>query len=155
MKRNPNVSLIPYEEKYGMETVRMWRASMEQALGIKDTHTWAEQLNYLHEIAEKYEVYLVIEDGTGRVVGLLATDGAELDQLYIHVDYQGQGIGSRLLNKAKAMSPGKLQLYTFEVNKQAQAFYEKHGFTIIRRGVESDSGMADIRYEWVRARSPT
>jgi ribosomal protein S18 acetylase RimI-like enzyme len=148
MKMRCRVNLIPYQENYGLETVQMWRASMEQALGIKDPHSWDDQLNYLHEIAEKNEIFLAIEAESGQVVGMMATDGSELDQLYIHVDYQGQGIGTMLLNKAKAMSPGTLQLYTFEVNKQAQAFYEKHGFTIIQRGVESNSGMDDIRYEW-------
>lgn len=143
------ITIVAYDEKYALATVKMWRASMEQALGIIDHHSWAEQLAYLGEIAQKYDVYLAVERATDQVVGLMAVGGSELDQLYIHVDYQGLGIGSRLLNLAKKLSPGTLQLYTFEVNKKAQAFYEKHGFTILWRGVESESGLADIRYEWV------
>jgi ribosomal protein S18 acetylase RimI-like enzyme len=123
---------------------------MEKALNFKDEHSWEEQLAYLESIAQQYRVFLAFDEDTKKVVGFMAVGGTELDQLYIHVDYQGQGIGSHLLNMAKELSPGKLQLYTFEVNKGAKSFYEKHGFNILSRGIESQSGMADIRYEWVK-----
>ena len=144
------INIIDYDDKYALETVQMWRASMERALGVKDQHSWEEQLEYLKSIMQKYRVHLALEAENDKVVGMMATGGTELDQLYIHVDYQGKGIGSRLLELAKESSPGKLQLYTFEVNKGAQTFYEKHGFKIIHRGIEPESGMADIRYEWVK-----
>ena len=150
MNAKQSFKIIEYEEQYAWDTVKMWRASMEKALGIKDPHTWEEQVNYLNEIRQKYQVYLAIEEEAGKVAGMMAVGGTELDQLYIHVDYQGLGLGLQMLNLAKELSPGKLQLYTFEVNKQAQSFYEKHGFTIIGRGIESNSGMADIRYEWLK-----
>ena len=147
---NQPVKIIEYDEKYALETVKMWRASLEKALGVEDRHSWEEQMNYLKAIMKEYRGYLAIEKHSDKVVGMMAVGGSELDQLYIHVDYQGMGIGTQLLNLAKELSPGKLQLFTFEVNKKAQRFYEKHGFTVIRRGMESHSGMADIRYEWVR-----
>ncbi len=148
------IKIIEYNEIYALNTVRMWRASMEAALGIKDTHSWAEQLGYLQQIAAKHRLYLALDEATNQVVGMMAVGGSELDQLYIHVDYQGRGIGTRLLNLAKALSPGTLLLYTFAVNQPAQRFYEKHGFTISARGIESQSGLADIRYAWVRDQAP-
>jgi len=150
MKTRQNFKIIKYEEMYALDTVKMWRASMEQALGVKDAHSWEAQLDYLKKLAQEYNVYLGLEEQTNQVVGLLVVGGTELDQLYVHVDYQGLGIGTQLLNLAKALSPGKLQLYTFAVNRKAQVFYEKHGFTIIDRGIESNSGLADIRYEWLK-----
>jgi len=155
-KSNP-INIIEYREEYAWPTVRMWRASMEQALGVKDPHTWEGQVNYLNHLATTYTIYLAINNATqeetgsevGQVVGFIVFGDTELDQLYIHVDYQGMGIGPRLLALAKEQSPGKLQLYTFAVNENAQRFYERHGFYIIGRGIERESGMADIRYEWV------
>ena len=149
MSLNQQVKIIEYDKKYALETVKIWRASMEKAFGVKDQHSWEEQLDYLKTIMNEYRGYLVIENSSDKIIGMMAVGGSELDQLYIHVDYQGMGIGTQLLNLAKELSPGKLQLFTFEVNKKAQRFYEKHGFTIIRRGIENQSGMADIRYEWV------
>ncbi len=39
-------------------------------------------------------------------------------------------------------------MYTFEVNKIAQGFYEKNGFKIIGRGYENEEKLPDIQYEW-------
>jgi ribosomal protein S18 acetylase RimI-like enzyme len=152
MKTSQHINIIEYDEKYAFDTVKMWRASIEKALGVTDPHSWEEQLEYLKAIVTANRVYLGIEEPTDKVVAMMAVGGSELDHLYVHVDYQGLGIGTRLLNVAKELSPGRLQLYTFEINKMAQLFYERHGFVIIGRGVESQSGMADIRYEWVKDR---
>lgn len=151
MPHNNSINIIPYEERYTWPTVHMWRASMERALDIQDQHTWEEQTNYLRHLATTCTVYLAVETETDQVVGFIVFHGTELEQLYIHVDYQGMGIGLRLLNLAKERSPSKLQLYTFAVNEKAQRFYERNGFYIIGRGIEKESGMADIRYEWVKA----
>lgn len=144
------IIVIDYNNHYALATVQMWRASMEQALGITDHHTWQEQLDYLERLAQTNSVRLAVDQATNQVVGIMAVEGAELNQLYIHTEYQGRGIGTQLLDLAKALSPGQLYLYTFEVNKKAQRFYEQHGFIIIGRGVEQESGMADIRYQWVK-----
>ena len=60
------------------------------------------------------------------------------------------GIGSRLLQMAKELSPENLQLFTFVINKGAQAFYEKHGFTIVDRGYENEENLPDLKYEWIK-----
>lgn len=83
------------------------------------------------------------------VVGMIAYSDREISQLYIHIEYQGIGIGRALLDKAKAKSRGKLTLYTFEVNKNAQQFYEKYGFEEISRGHEKEENLPDIQYEWL------
>ena len=151
MDEGLDIRIVEYETMYALETVRMWRASVEAALGMKDKHTWAQQLGYLAEIVREYQVYVAIDNRTDRLVGMMAMAGTELDHLYVHVDYQRRGIGTRLIELTKALSPGMLRLYTFEVNTGAQEFYQRNGFRIIGRGVEKASGMADIRYEWVKA----
>ena len=87
-----SIEVVEYDEKYALETVKMWRASMEKALGVKDSHTWEEQLAYLAHLVEQYTVLLAIDEGEDKVVGQMVVGGTELDQLYIHVDYQGCGI---------------------------------------------------------------
>ena len=73
----------------------------------------------------------------------------EVSHLYIHNDYQALGIGQTLLDKAKKQSSGRLTLNTFEVNKNAQWFYEKNRFKIIARGYENEENLPDIQYEWI------
>ncbi len=43
----------------------------------------------------------------------------------------------------------RLTLYTFEVNENAQRFYEKHGFKVIGKGHENEENLPDIQYEWI------
>lgn len=146
-----DIKLIDYDDKYALDAVRMWRASKEQALGIKDVHDFDDHLDFLRtKLSKENQIYLAIDERTDRVVGIMAQNGSELNQLYIHVDYQRRGIGSRLLQRAKELSPGKLQLFTFAVNSGAQAFYEKHGFAVIGRDHENEENLPDLRYEWVK-----
>jgi len=150
MSTGANIKIIAYADQYALGAVSMWRDSKEQALGVKDVHGFDDHLGFLRtKLIKENKVYLAIDEQTDSVVGITAIAGTELNQLYIHVGYLRMGIGSRLLKIAKELSPGKLQLFTFVVNKGAQAFYEKHGFTIIGRGYENEENLPDIRYEWV------
>jgi ribosomal protein S18 acetylase RimI-like enzyme len=86
-----------------------------------------------------------------QVVGFLALDGEDLDQLYLLPGSYRQGIGSALLAKAKEASPRRLHLYTFQVNARARAFYEAHGFRAVRFGDGSlnEEREPDVLYEWL------
>ena len=151
MSERPEIEIIDYDDKYARDAVKMWRDSKEKAIGQKDIHGFEEHLAFLRFVLVKEnKVFLAIDKETGTVAGLMAVKGNELDQLYIHNDYQKKGIGSRLLNLAKEMSPGKLELFTFEINTNARAFYEKHGFKIIGRNFENEENLPDIKYEWVK-----
>ena len=125
----------------------MWRASKQQAIGQKEIHDFDNHVYFLNNILrEQFDIDIAIIDE--EVVGMIAYNDREINQLYIHINYQGIGIGRTLLNKAKAQSSGKLTLYTFEVNKKAQLFYEKNGFKIVGKGHENEENLPDIQYEW-------
>lgn len=143
--------LITYDVKHADELVRMWRASFERAVGVKDPHDFESQIQYLNTtVLPEHRVRLVLDKETRAVVGFLAASEAFVAQLYVHVDYQGRGIGSWLLDLAKVESGGRLRLYTFEVNEGAQRFYGARGFVVIKRGFEKDWQLKDIEYEGVR-----
>jgi ribosomal protein S18 acetylase RimI-like enzyme len=85
-----------------------------------------------------------------RIVGMAVIDPGELDQLYVAPDRLGLGIGTRLLEHAKRLSPHGLGLYTFQVNGRARRFYERHGFVVesLGDGSANEEGQPDIRYVW-------
>lgn len=150
MGNQASIHIIRYEKMYASETTEMWRRSKEQALGVKEQHSFENHLNYLQErLVQENQVFLALDTLLNKVVGLLAVNGEWINQLYIHIGYQQQGIGTRLLNLAKEISPDRLKLFTFEVNTNAQKFYEKHGFRIIGRGIAAEEQLPDIEYEWV------
>ncbi|MFP7300214.1 GNAT family N-acetyltransferase [Neobacillus niacini] len=141
------IIITPFDPKYAEQTVQMWRESKEKAIGQKEIHSFENHVNFLtHILVKNYQIDLALMDQ--KVVGMIAYNHTEVSQLYIHNDYQGIGIGQTLLEKAKTHSIGRLTLYTFEVNKAAQVFYEKHGFKIISKGHENEENLADILYEW-------
>ncbi|MCC5803578.1 GNAT family N-acetyltransferase [Rossellomorea vietnamensis] len=139
--------IIPFDPQHAGETVNMWRESKERAIGQKEKHSVESHLHFLTGILpEEFTIDLAMAEG--KVVGMAAYNETEIGQLYIHVEYQGFGIGQMLLDKAKAMSSGRLSLYTFEVNHNARKFYEKNGFVVIGRGHENEENLPDILYEW-------
>ncbi|GHH99316.1 hypothetical protein AM1BK_28590 [Neobacillus kokaensis] len=140
-------SIIQYIPKYAEETVVMWRDSKEQAIGQKEIHSFENHVDFLmHVLSKQFQIDLVLVDD--KVVGMIAYNDKEINQLYIHIDYQGLGIGQTLLDKVKGQCSGRLTLYTFEVNEKAQRFYEKNGFNIIARGHKNEENLPDILYEW-------
>ncbi|MEK4246425.1 GNAT family N-acetyltransferase [Psychrobacillus sp. FSL K6-2684] len=145
------IRITPYNSKYAEQTVEMWRDSKEQAIGQKEIHDFENHVYFLNNILpERFQIELALIDE--EVVGMIAYNDREINQLYIHLEYQGFGIGRTLLDKAKAQSSGKLILYTFEVNEKAQRFYENNEFEIISRGHENEENLPDIQYEWVSAK---
>jgi ribosomal protein S18 acetylase RimI-like enzyme len=140
--------ITQYSPTYAEQTVRMWRESKEGAIGQKEIHSFENHIYFLnHILLEQYQIDLAFIDG--KVVGMIAYNEKEVSQLYIHIDYQGIGIGQTFLDKAKKQSKGRLTLYTFEANENAQRFYEKNGFKIIGRGHENEENLPDIQYEWI------
>ncbi|WP_307479555.1 GNAT family N-acetyltransferase [Cytobacillus purgationiresistens] len=145
--KNPSLIICPYEASYANETVFMWRTSKEKAIGQKEIHSFESHIYFLnHILPENHKIFLALEND--KVVGMIAFNMNEISQLYIHIDYQGRGVGQDLLNFCKRNSRGRLKLRTFEVNKAAQGFYKKNGFVEIGRGHGNEENLPDIEYEW-------
>jgi GNAT superfamily N-acetyltransferase len=84
------------------------------------------------------------------LVGVLTLDGDDLDQLYVVPDAAGQGIGSLLVDLAKALRPDGLALWVFQSNTDAQKFYRDRGFAEVRRtaGEANEERVPDVRMVW-------
>lgn len=79
--------------------------------------------------------------------GLVAFSESWIRQLAVFPPYQRRGIGSALLQKARACSPAPSRLYTFQRNAAARAFYEHHGFAAVAYGVSpAPEGEPDVEY---------
>ncbi len=96
----------------------------------------------------------VAHDGD-RVVALLALAPGWIEQLYVAPDLLRRGIGSRLVEVAKASQPDGLQLWTFQVNDRARGFYERHGFVAVELtdGSGNQERQPDVRYAWIGRRA--
>ncbi|MDZ7686972.1 MAG: GNAT family N-acetyltransferase [Gammaproteobacteria bacterium] len=142
-----DILIEPYAPEHLDELVPMWRSSFEQGVGVTDPNPLEEQRAYfLEQVLPHNEVRVALRDT--ELVGFIAASSSEIDQLYVHPEYQGLGIGSELLRWAKENSGGRLTLFTFARNQGARAFYERKGFRIIARGFEEQWRLDDLQYEW-------
>jgi N-acetylglutamate synthase-like GNAT family acetyltransferase len=71
----------------------------------------------------------------GQVVGTGSLNGQTVSSVYVHPNYQGRGIATKLLNAvenaANAQSQGTLSVQS---SVTAKPFYAKRGFKIVREG---------------------
>ncbi|MER5788666.1 GNAT family N-acetyltransferase [Streptomyces sp. NPDC001980] len=91
-----------------------------------------------------------VAEADGRVVGMMVLAGALLSQLYLAPEWRGHGIGDRFVALAKERFPSGLTLWTFQVNKPAHRFYERHGFVAVEHtdGSGNEEREPDVRYVW-------
>lgn len=96
------------------------------------------------------ETWVAEARGDRKTVGVMVLNGDLLSQLYLDPDWRGRGIGDRFVALAKERSPAGLGLWTFQVNRPARRFYERHGFVAVEYtdGSGNEEREPDVRYEW-------
>ncbi len=92
----------------------------------------------------KAETYVYELDG--QVVGYIALLGNEVGAIFVHSDFQGKGIGKKLMDYAKNIRE-YLVLDVFKKNKIGRAFYDKYGFKQIDEHIHEETGNVLLRLE--------
>ena len=157
---NDTFVFTEYRDDFEFELLRLWRKSISKAIGVEeDTRLEAvnEHLEFLRSLNHEF-IQVALEATSRMVIGFMRVEEHVIRDLFIHVDYQRQGLGSRFIQQAKKENDF-LSLSTFELNKGAKKFYDVMGFVITDRGFASFEGnswatskdqLADITYEWRR-----
>ena len=113
-----------------------------------DVRRWVREL-----LVPTCEVWLAVEPDADTILGVLALEGGWVDQLYLEPTHTGRGIGTALLDQAKARRPDGLELWAFASNTGARRFYERHGFEAIgATDGDKEEGAPDVRYRWPTVR---
>jgi GNAT superfamily N-acetyltransferase len=110
-------------------------------------HTLDEHRGWFGARIADHEGWVWDEDG---VRGYMLLSEDELVHLYLDVGWTGRGIGTQLLDLAKARLPAGFTLWTFQQNESARRFYERHGLRAIELGDGSgnEERVPDVKYEW-------
>ena len=130
---------------------RLFRESFRATYpSFPELHTPEEDLAFFENVVfQRASIHLAEESGSRRLLGFIAFRPEFIDHLYVAPEAQGKGIGSRLLEIALA-NASRVQLWTFQENARARAFYRKHGFVEIRatEGAENEEKRPDVLMEW-------
>lgn len=114
---------------YNSEQINVWASSVENSQRWQDIVT---------------KQFLIVAQDNGKIIGFCSLDnGNYIDLLYVHKDYQRQGIAHKLYAdiEKEATRQGQTKLIS-DVSKTARPFFESIGFkevseqTVIRQSVE-------------------
>ncbi|MFE0673757.1 GNAT family N-acetyltransferase [Streptomyces sp. NPDC058867] len=147
-----------------MSEVRLRRAASADAAEVADVwlRSFAAALPTVvrprsdDEVRDYFREFVVprqdtwVAEADQRLVGVMVLHGERISQLYLDPDWRGRGIGDLFLRLAKERSPQGLNLWTFQVNKPAHRFYERHGFVAVEHtdGSTNEEHEPDVRYVW-------
>ena len=124
--------ILPLSPEHYSEALNLWE------LSVQVTHHflpdgWVEEHRSL--VVDKYfpmvQMHGIFDDHD-QLLGFSGVLSANVEMLFVHPDYLGQGIGRRLLNHAI----DELKAYKVDVNEQnteALTFYLSQGFQVISR----------------------
>jgi GNAT superfamily N-acetyltransferase len=146
----PGFTIRPALPEDGPALGDVWLASWRATFDFPPGHPDDDVRDWLaNEMRATRETW-VATDVSGRVVAMMALSEEMVDQLYVAPDWIGRGIGGRLIDLAKTRRPNGLDLYCFQVNRNARTFYEHRGFVAIATGDGSGNveRQPDIRYAW-------
>lgn len=117
---------------------------------MPQVHSQAEHIEFTATMIGRG--WVTVAELDGRVIGFVARHAETVHALYVGEKARGRGIGTVLL-RAQQANCDRLELWTFETNAGARAFYRRHGFAETERGsgAGNDEGLPDIRLIWERA----
>lgn len=115
-------------------------------------HDFVSPIFWESQIANMKNIYLPASDVyvakiDGQVVGFYAQSEDQLAAIFVALNWQNNGIGSKLLQHAQSKTKN-LKLTVYKKNIASFNFYKKHGFNKISEQIDSHTGEIEILMEW-------
>jgi ribosomal protein S18 acetylase RimI-like enzyme len=100
------------------------------------------------EVEKGWSLY--VADDNGRLAAMLAMHLPDkyLDQLFVAPEYQGSGLGRRLLAFSRQRMPDEIWLRCVRENNKAWRWYEREGFAFEKEELEPKNGFMMKYYRW-------
>ncbi len=131
--------------------VAAWRASGFD-IDFEARRAWIVQRFRAHR-ADGGAIVVGLDDD-GRLAGFVTLDqeSGYLDQLCVAPEARGAGLAKALLDHAKRLARGVVELDVNEANERACRFYQREGFVLVTRGASALSGLPTLRLRWSPSR---
>jgi len=109
-------------------------------------------INNYHVVKNVYlpasETFLYEENNTVKAF-ISIINNSFIGALFVLQDYQGQGIGKKLIDYCKALF-SSLELCVYKENIGAVNFYKSCGFEIVKEQANEDSGFLEYVMKWTK-----
>ncbi|WP_084166532.1 GNAT family N-acetyltransferase [Stutzerimonas azotifigens] len=121
----------------------IWLKASLQAHDFIEPAFWEGKLEDMRtHYLPSADVRVYERDGT--VLGFCALQENVLAALFVDPEAQGQGIGTALLCEARRLAGGHLELSVYQRNRDAVAFYQRHGFCQIDLRTDMRAGHVEL-----------
>ncbi len=124
---------------------KIWLESNLDAHDFIPAEYWRGNLEAVRDALPRAEVY-VCEEG-GALCGFIGLDGDYVAGLFVAKGERSRGVGSRLLEAAKA-GRDYLELRVYAENWPAVKFYYREGFTLCSEDVDASTGADEYIMAW-------
>ena len=118
-----------------IENCRLLDMDLDRRVGKKIKRDKYRKYNQLDEIHEAIVVYEGSRAIGGGAIRRYDEENIELKRVFVHTDYQGQGIGTKLVSLliewAMELGYQRMILETGELLTESCALYKKLGFQVI------------------------
>jgi putative acetyltransferase len=146
----PALKLRPYAAADEDAAIELWRRTWQQAYPRIDFAArlpwWRER--WQNELVPRARIVVAETEGTMEGFVTVDTKTGYLDQIVVAPEFWGSNVAAMLLDEAKRLVPGGIELLVNKDNARAIAFYEKHGFARIGDDVNPVSGRPVDRMRW-------
>ena len=114
-----------------IENCRLLDIDLDRRVGKKIKRDKYKKYNQLDEISEAIVVYEDNKAVGGGAIRKYDDENIELKRVFVHTEYQGQGIGSKLVSLLIEWAYRRMILETGELLAESCAVYRKMGFEVI------------------------
>jgi len=146
-----DVLVRPFAPEDAGRVIAVWHASKQDVytfIALEQSYTIETDSAFFRRYIEP-RCDLFVAELDGAIVGYLAMNESYIDRLYVMPEQQRQGVGTRLIERAREHSPAGLELHTHQKNERARNFYEKHAFVAVHFGISPPpESEPDVEYHW-------
>lgn len=127
--------------------MELWLETNIQAHPFIDASYWRENSDRVREGMRQATVF-VYED-QGEVQGFVGLTDGHMAGIFVASDWQSQGIGKLLLDRAKD-GHAELTLCVYQENTAAFRFYLREGFVVHKEQRDKNTGEIELFMVWTK-----
>lgn len=129
------------------EVMEIWLETNKSAHDFIDKDYWINNYEYVKEMLPNSNILTYEEDVVKGFIGII--EKGYIAGLFVKEEFQGLGIGKKLLNRSKELYKN-LTLDVFEKNTKAINFYNKNGFKVIEKKKNKDIYEIEYTMQWTK-----
>jgi putative acetyltransferase len=146
----PAVTLRRYAAADEDAAIELWRRSWQRTFPDIDFTArvpwWRER--WRRELVPATSIVVAEMDGALQGFATLDPKTGYMDQIVVAPELWGGTVATLLLDEAKRLAPGRIDLLVNKDNARAIGFYRKHGFALAGDDVNPVSGRPVHRMRW-------